>query len=285
MNEWIDGYKYRYRLVAWYNTQEELKTIIEELVLKSYAECKYCGSVNCVRFGTYKGTQLWWCKDCNRKFADNKALPKMRTPVHQVAQTLSMYYGGMSLDSIARHLDQHYENPMTDAGIYKWLIRFSKHAVDTAKEFTPNVGDVWIADETTLKIGGEGSRKGKRGRQVWYWDIIDAKTRFLLAFHMSRTRNISDAITLFKQAEQRTGKAPRVIVTDGLAVYLDATEQVFGADTRHISSTPFTDKDSTNIIERYHGTLKDRTGIMRGFKDVVSARKLLQGWLVHYNFF
>jgi transposase-like protein len=86
---------------------------------------------------------------------------------------------------------------------------------------------------------------------------------------MSRTRNISDGITLFKQAEQRAGKAPRVIITDGLKVYPDATEQVFGSEKRHISSTPFTDKDITNIIERYQGKLKDRTGIMRGFKDVV----------------
>jgi transposase-like protein len=39
-------------------------------------ECKYCNSLNTVKYGTFEGTQYYWCKDCQRKFADNKALPK-----------------------------------------------------------------------------------------------------------------------------------------------------------------------------------------------------------------
>jgi len=42
--------------------------------------CKYCGSPNVVKFGTFNGIQRYWCKDCKRKFADNKALLKMKTP-------------------------------------------------------------------------------------------------------------------------------------------------------------------------------------------------------------
>jgi transposase-like protein len=30
--------------------------------------CKHCHSDNVVKFGTYKGTQLYWCKSCQRKF-------------------------------------------------------------------------------------------------------------------------------------------------------------------------------------------------------------------------
>ncbi len=56
-------------------------------------------------------------------FADNRALTKMRTPIHQVGSALSMYYGRMSLDDIARHLEQIYNNPVTDAGVYKRFVQ------------------------------------------------------------------------------------------------------------------------------------------------------------------
>ena len=32
--------------------------------------CKYCGSHNVIRYGTYNGQQRFWCKDCKRKFAE-----------------------------------------------------------------------------------------------------------------------------------------------------------------------------------------------------------------------
>lgn len=40
-----------------------------------------------------------------------------------------------------------------------------------------------------------------------------------------------------------------------------------------------------NFIERFHGTLKQRTKVMRGMKNPDTARLLLDGWLMHYNYF
>ena len=48
---------------------------------------------------------------------------------------------------------------------------------------------------------------------------------------------------------------------------------------------PFVDKDSTNVIGRFHGTMKDRTNVIRGFKNMDNANLLTDAWLVHYNFF
>jgi len=53
-------------------------------------QCKNCGSNAVYKFGTYKGTQLYMCKSCKRKFADNKALSRMRTPTEQVSDALNM---------------------------------------------------------------------------------------------------------------------------------------------------------------------------------------------------
>jgi transposase-like protein len=168
---------------------------------------------------------------------------------------------------------------MSEWGIYKWIERFSAKAVKEAKAFKPKIGDVWIADETVLKVGG---------RNLWFWDIIDRDSRFLLASRLSTTRTIKDAQALMQQAYDRGGKAPKQIYTDKLNVYLDGIELVFGSDTKHVQTSPFGRKggdESTSIIERFHGTLKDRTDLVRGFKSLVKSKLITDAWLVHYNFF
>jgi len=57
--------------------------------------CKYCNSTNVIKFGTFQGIQRYWCKDCKRKFADNRALPKMKTDMNIISAALSCYFGGM----------------------------------------------------------------------------------------------------------------------------------------------------------------------------------------------
>lgn len=239
-------------------------------------KCKYCSSPAVVKYGTFEGVQRYWCKDCKRKFADNDALPKMKTPINIISAALSCYYGGMPLDAIQRHLQQQFGTYYSEMGIYNWVIRFSKEAINRVKDFQPIVGDTWMADETCLKVGG---------RNIWFWDIIDTKTRYLLASRLSETRTTKDAALLMKEASRQAGKMPKTIITDKLAAYIDSIELVFGADTRHIQSKPFTDVNSTNIIERFQGTLKDRTKVVRGFKNMDTARLLTGAWLVHYNFF
>jgi len=241
----------------------------------SEARCKHCNSPNVVRFGTRKGTQYYFCKDCRRKFVPN-TLPKMKTPTRIVASALGQYYGGMPLDSIQRQLQQDYNLYMSEAGIYKWVIRFSKDAVENAKAFTPKVGDVWVADETMIDA---------EGRKLWFWDIIDRDTRYLLASHLTETRGTKDARVLMEKAYKVAGKAPKAIITDRLRSYIDAIELTFGADTEHIQTRPFVEGDSTNLIERFHGTLKDRMNVVRGFQNPTTAKLLTDAWLVHYNFF
>ena len=42
-------------------------------------------------------------------------------------------------------------------------------------------------------------------------------------------------------------------------------------------------RETNNIVERLHGTLKDRTRCMRGLHSYESTKLLLEGWTVHYN--
>jgi transposase-like protein len=86
-------------------------------------------------------------------------------------------------------------------------------------------------------------------------------------------------------ASKRAGKIPKRVTTDKLNAYLDGIELAFGADTEHIQSSPFSIDSNHNVIERMQGTIKDRTKVLRGFKTVPTARLILDGFLIHYNFF
>jgi len=183
--------------------------------------CKYCGSNNVIKYGKHSGVQRFFCKDCKRKFADNDALPNMQTPIDQVGAAIGMFYEGQSLNSIRRLLNQIYNSYPSDSTVYRWVSKFTKQAVKDAKKYKPRVGNTWVADETVLKIDG---------KNVWFWDIIDADTRFLLASHISKTRTIKDARKLMELAARTAGKPPKVVLTDGLKAYLDGIELAFGSD-------------------------------------------------------
>jgi len=165
---------------------------------------------------------------------------------------------------------------MSESGIYNWIVRFSKEAVKRTKDFKPVTGETWVADETMIRVGG---------KKIWFWDVIDKDSRYLLASRLSTARTTKDAALVMNEAKRNAGKVPKRIITDRLAAYIDGIELVFGADTKHVQGKPFVDKDSTNVIERFHGTMKDRTNVIRGFKNMDNANLLTDAWLVHYNFF
>lgn len=260
---------------------EDIMKVIDRTLLRT-AQCKFCGWRYVVKYGySIKGIQQWFCKRCQRKFQDNQSLPHMRSPMNQQSAALSMFYSGMSLKDIRTHLAQENNNlSISRSTLERWIWRFTKIAADEAARHSPKVGKTWVCDETVLRIGGDG----KGGRNIWFFDLIDADTRFLLASHMALTRTTKAAQTMMEQAYERAGESPEKIITDGLRAYEDAIERTFGADSRHIRSKPFTEKDSTNLIERFHSTLKTRTDIMRGLKRPEATRELLTGFLVYYNF-
>ena len=237
--------------------------------------CKFCGSKIIVRYGTYKGVQRWICRTCGRKFADNNAPDGMRLPAVQIAAALSMFYEGLSLNAIRRNLKQTFNSFPSDSTVYDWIVKYTKLAISEIKDYIPKVGSIWVADETVLRI---------EGQNTWFWDIIDNNTRFLIASHMSLSRTTRDAQTFVERAAKRANKIPRVIITDKLQAYIDGIELAFGADTKHLPAKKLTAKGGTQLIERFHSTLKARTKIMRGLKKRETAKLIMDGWLIHYNF-
>jgi putative transposase len=236
--------------------------------------CKHCGSEAVVKYGAYKGVPRYLCKVCKRKFKSDANLAGMRSPTKDISSALNLYYDGSSVRAIGRHFQQETGHTPSTASIYEWVQRYSQYLTESTKDYHPNVGNEWVADETVLKIDGS---------QLWLWDIIDTKTRVLLASRLSRSRTTRDAQILIDKAIKTAGKEPEAVLTDQLASYLDV---FYGKDAEHKQGSPFSKMEggSTSKIERWHGTLKARTKVMRGLKNFESALDFTDAYLAYYNY-
>jgi transposase-like protein len=201
---------------------------------------------------------------------------KMKTPAKQIASALGMYYSGMSLDAIQQQFKQDHNVDMSESNYWNWVKRFTREAIKQAEGFNPKVGDTWVADETYMKLGK---------RKVYFWDILDSDTRYLLASHVSFTRGARDARELMEKAAKTAGKTPKTVITDKLKSYITGIEDAFGADAKHRQGGPFNIENNTNLIERFHGTLEQRTKVFKKYNSISDIRLLTGGWLINYNFF
>jgi transposase-like protein len=254
-----------------------VETTIEKRVIK----CKYCNSSDTYKVGKKNDIQYYRCNKCNCKFADNQAYPNMRYHRDYNINALTFYYNGMSCDKIAHTFNDMDGLDIPKSTIWRWIIKYSEIVNNYVMFFEPRLSDVWVADETVVTIGD---------RQYWYWDIIDTDTRFLIASHLSKTRRMIDAIELFSIAKAKSKIRPKVIITDRLSLYHGAFNKVFYTQYKedrvvHLTSHGFHSPTNTNLIERFHGTIKQRYKVMRELKDEYSASVILDGFVTHYNFF
>ena len=239
--------------------------------------CKMCGSHNVIRYGSYHGIQRWWCKDCQRKFADNAALPDMKKPTNQVATAVGMFYEGRSLSTIPRIMYQLRYDIVTPTSVSNWITRFSEIAINEADKDKVDVGDTWIACDKSVKICG---------KCYWIIDIVDTATSFLLGTVLSSGRSIVDIKSLLDVARNRAGKIPKRVLTGKWVGYKESIERAYGSGVRYKSDMPDSDLiDSSKLIEGWQRSIKSRCTIVRRLKNKERVRIVLGGWRVHYNYF
>lgn len=255
--------------------------------------CKFCGSQHTRKYGVYKGIQNYYCDDCNTKFTGTDALAHGRVSPTHIVNALNEFYDGMSFHEIENSIENRTDSDISHTAVMKWVKKYTKEAIRQTKDLKPKVGNTWIADETYMRIDKlkpndpnieNPYSKSRKAKWVVFWDIIDADTRFLLASVAANSRSAKEAKELMLKAAKRAGKLPKVVITDKLKSYIEGVENAFGADTKHIQSEPFQVKNITNLIERFHGTIKDRTKVMRALRNRTTLKTFMDGWLVYYNF-
>lgn len=241
--------------------------------------CKYCGSESITKKGFVNKKQLYKCKDCGHRFFENGRFAKMKTDKNLIVTALNLYYDGLSLRKTQRNLEQIFGETVSQVTILSWCKKYSKLTKEFVATLTPQLSGLLHEDETMLSC---------EGRNVWFWEMIDEDTKFLVASHLSGTRTLEDTITLFKRAYEQSKIRPRAIFVDGSFVYETAFNKVFWTmrkDTRPelVQRVGIRARETNNIVERMHGTVKDRTRVMRGLKKFESTRDLLEGFTIHYN--
>ena len=107
----------------------------------------------------------------------------------------------------------------------------------------------------------------------------------LVASLITTTRTAQDVKTIMEMSAERVGEPPGLVITSRRGIYRDGIEQAFGADTLHLQATSPKIQPYSNTIARYHGPLKTRNKILCGLKRLKVAELVMDGWLVHYNFF
>lgn len=242
--------------------------------------CKYCGSESLIKKGFVRKKQLYKCKDCGHRFYLDGKFAGMKTDKHLIVSALNLYFDGLSLRKTQRNLKQIFGETVSQVTILNWIKKYSKLVKEFVMILTPQLSGYWHEDETVLKC---------EGRNVWFWEMIDEDTRFLVASHISGTRTLEDTITIFKKGYDQSKVRPKAVFVDGSFVYKPAFNKVFWTlrkDTRPelVQRVGIRTRETNNMVERLHGTLKDRTKPMRGLKSFESTKAMLEGFAIHYNY-
>jgi len=199
----------------------------------------------------------------------------MRFETATIGEAIGLFYGGLSLAGISRHLKTTDSIEVDPATVWRWVVRYSRKAAQILYKIKIRASRRWVIDEMILKIGGE---------KVWLWDVIESDSRFILSTSLGQTRTMRSAITILSEAKERAIGLPKEIVSDGIRACPGTVEKVFGNASTHIQAKGLTAEINADIIERFQGTAEERGRIMCGLKTIESAKIISEGFIMHYNF-
>ena len=240
-------------------------------------ECPTGDGGKVIKVGEQSGHQRYKCKACGKKFRDSRYSKGKKFTIQQVGTALGGYFDGLSYREVSRNLERTFKiDPPGDDVIYKWVQAYAKEAVKAVSDVKAETGPEWVADETMVKIDGH---------PYWLWNVMDAKTRYILAAHLARDRNTTAAKKVMRMAKAAAANIPKRIRTDRLKSYPAAIKDAFDGKVEHIQTDGIAAAVNNNLSERLQGTIKERDKVLRGFKRPSTAQNYLDGWVLDYNYF
>jgi putative transposase len=263
---------YQDYLEAW----EKIKARAPFNIVLNEIRCVHCHSKEISKYGSHKNIQRWWCKECKRKFADNKAYPGTKITTAAVSSALAMFYKGVPLNLIRQQLEEEYNCYPSASTISRWVKRISLQGQQSIKNHQPEVGNTWLVYESTIKVGT---------KPFWMFDIVDTLTHYLLASTLSHDRNLEDIKILIESARDRARKIPEVLITRSTTKYSKVAELALGSDAYKIRIEPFAQKEKMKFSKYWLGMLKKRRILLVGFKQNDMIQVVLKGWMLYYNYY
>jgi transposase-like protein len=286
-HEEVGECKHCHAVRFWVATRVELQERPKPKVFAEDAvQCAKCGSIRVIRFGVRDGKQAFKCNDCGHRFTELRLLRKSKYTPDVVSLTLDLYFSGTSLRKTARIVNDHFGLGVGNATIYRWIQKFIPRISEYANSLTPELSADWHADELFVKMkGGVKESQYKQKNMAFLWNVMDRRTRFLLASRLSTHRNVNGAVGAFNAARKVAHDSqPERVFVDGLDAYPQAmTYWGSGSKPELIARVGIRKPAATNNrIERLNGTLRERVKVQRGWKN--PASKIAEGQRIHYNF-
>jgi putative transposase len=140
-------------------------------------------------------------------------------------------------------------------------------------------------DEMMIHVRRE--RMERVGHYQWLWNLMDDTTRFWISTIVSQRREIADARAIFKDGKTKT-TSPKAIIHDGLHSYDEAFHREYftlkNSRVKNLRSISVRNEGLNSLVERLHGTIRDREKVMRGMQKKESAQKIIEAMRIHYNY-
>ncbi len=279
--------KHIYSIQFWLNMKEKLEKN-ESIEIDNVTDkeiCPFCKSESIVKNGlritTTEKRQRYKCISCSKRFTLNP-IKHVKVNAKILSLTLDLYFKGLSLRDISDTIYQFYSIRIHFDTIRRWIMKYTEMMDKFTEKFKPEVGEKWHFDEQMIKV---------RGNWMYSWNSIDAKTRFLLANHLSKGREESDAMVIAKRSKQEADKIPMEVNSDGLQSYNTPFRKVFNSrrnyledKAKHIRNCGVAKKDNNNMIERYHNEFREFDKTRRGFKRINTTKKWNKAYRLYHNF-
>jgi len=252
-------------------------TQINEL---STQNCRFCQSENITKYGIRKNKtyslQRYLCKDCGKFFSFNMGFENMRASPQTITTAMQLYFSGESLRNVQKFLKlQGLE--MSHVAVYKWIKKYVGLMESYLEKITPNVSDVWRADELYLKI---------KGNPKYIYAMMDDDTRFWIAKQVADHKYTENIQPLFQQGKEFAQKKPTILITDGALNFHKAYKKEFFTmnfpRTKHIRHIHIDGDKNNNKMERLNGEIRDREKVMRGLKKMDTP--IIEGYRIYHNY-
>lgn len=232
--------------------------------------------------------QRYQCRVCRKTFTPNLGFRGMRNEPRAITVALDAYFRGLSLRDVAEHLRQFYGVKVNPTTVLRWVGKYSKVIGEYVNKLSPQLSGTWHADEVFQQMRGGQKVAAKSGGEytiAYLWNIMDRRTRFLIASRLSKRRDTTGATLAFREAAKNAnGSEPERIFTDALNSYNDAIAFApFTKDAEHIARAGVGKPHATNNrVERMNGSQRQRFKVQRGWKSM--ATSIPEGNRVFYNF-
>ena len=264
------------------NSQDDDVLEFFEDLKENEDKCPKCKSKKIVNKGKRKTKsrirQRYKCNDCGKRFT----LEPMKNHLlnaKMLCLACDLYFKGNSLKDIKDTLRQSFGVKINHETIRQNILKVTSKMNEYTNQLKPELSKKWGVDEQKVKCKGDWR---------WEWNVIDKKTRYLIANTITKERSIDEVREVFKKSKENLNKDKKdndfnglEITSDGLPAYNEALRKEFLVRTdteRFVTHKPTTHprvhKSENMLVERYHNQYREFDKVRRDFK----TEETLQQW-------